>query len=109
MVFLFSLTCHKAAHALVAKLGGDPAAARGGEVITQGVLIVVRTSEEGHREVLGVWVADSENEARRTVGAAVLVLERRYPKLARLLNEPGEEILALYQLAAEHRRRRHSS
>lgn len=36
---------------------------RGGEVISQGVLIVVGISAEGWREVLGVWVADSESEA----------------------------------------------
>jgi putative transposase len=36
---------------------------RGGEVISQGVLIVVGISGEGMREVLGVWVADSESEA----------------------------------------------
>jgi Zn-dependent protease len=30
--FLFSTTCHEAAHALVAKLGGDETAARGGQV-----------------------------------------------------------------------------
>jgi putative transposase len=36
---------------------------RGGEVISQGVLIVVGISAEGMREVLGVWVADSESEA----------------------------------------------
>ena len=33
---------------------------RGGEVISQGVLIAVGVSEKGYREVLGVWVADSE-------------------------------------------------
>ena len=32
MVFLFSTTCHEAAHALVAKLGGDSTAALGGQV-----------------------------------------------------------------------------
>ena len=32
IVFLFSLTCHEAAHALVAKWGGDPTASRGGQV-----------------------------------------------------------------------------
>lgn len=36
---------------------------RGGEVISQGVLIVVGISSEGLREVWGVWVADSESEA----------------------------------------------
>lgn len=32
VVFLFSTTCHEAAHALVAKLGGDETAAHGGQV-----------------------------------------------------------------------------
>jgi Zn-dependent protease len=32
IAFLFSLTCHEAAHALVAKWGGDPTAALGGQV-----------------------------------------------------------------------------
>jgi Zn-dependent protease len=32
IVFLFSTTCHEASHALVAKLGGDPTAAHGGQV-----------------------------------------------------------------------------
>jgi Zn-dependent protease len=32
VVFLFSTTCHEAAHALVAKLGGDSTAALGGQV-----------------------------------------------------------------------------
>jgi putative transposase len=36
---------------------------RGGEVISQGVLIVVGISAQGLREMLGVWVADSESEA----------------------------------------------
>lgn len=32
VVFLLSLTCHEASHALVAKWGGDPTAFRGGQV-----------------------------------------------------------------------------
>jgi Zn-dependent protease len=32
VVFLFSTTCHEGAHALVAKLGGDPTASLGGQV-----------------------------------------------------------------------------
>lgn len=35
----------------------------GGEVLSQGVLIVVGVDAQGLREVLGVWVADSESEA----------------------------------------------
>ena len=36
---------------------------RGGQVISQGVLLAVGVSTEGYREVLGVWLADSESEA----------------------------------------------
>src|SRR5215467_6134014 len=32
LVFLFSTTCHEAAHAFVAKLGGDTTASEGGQV-----------------------------------------------------------------------------
>src|SRR5258705_12444602 len=32
IAFLFSTTCHEAAHALAAKLGGDPTAFEGGQV-----------------------------------------------------------------------------
>jgi Zn-dependent protease len=32
VAFLFSTTCHEAAHALLAKLGGDPTASEGGQV-----------------------------------------------------------------------------
>ena len=32
IVFLFSTTCHEGAHALAAKLGGDPTAFHGGQV-----------------------------------------------------------------------------
>lgn len=32
VAFLFSTTCHEASHALVAKLGGDETAARGGQI-----------------------------------------------------------------------------
>jgi len=35
---------------------------RGGQVVRQGVLLVVGISPEGYREILGVGVADSENE-----------------------------------------------
>ncbi len=35
---------------------------RGGHVIPQGVLLVVGINEDGYREILGVWNADSENE-----------------------------------------------
>src|SRR5437879_2898291 len=32
VAFLFSTTCHEASHALVAKIGGDDTAARGGQI-----------------------------------------------------------------------------
>ncbi|MEQ1352595.1 MAG: site-2 protease family protein, partial [Candidatus Acidiferrum sp.] len=32
VAFLFSTTCHEAAHALVAKMGGDETASEGGQV-----------------------------------------------------------------------------
>jgi len=43
LVFLFSTTCHEAAHALVAKLGGDPTAAEGGQVTLNPVPHVTRS------------------------------------------------------------------
>lgn len=162
---------------------------RGGEVLSQGVLIVVGISTEGFREVLGVWVADSESEAswgevfsnlsRRGLGgvryvvsdnhqgmrkaidrhfqgvlwqrcqvhfvrnilnhtaardkalllatlrsvteAPTLVAARkalqeaietqghRTPKVAALLDDHGEEILAVYQLPEQHRKRMRST
>lgn len=43
VVFLFSTTCHEAAHALVAKLGGDLTAAEGGQVTLNPVPHVTRS------------------------------------------------------------------
>lgn len=162
---------------------------RGGEVISQGVLIVVGIDEQGLREVLGVWVADSESEAswgevfsdlsrrglrgvrylvsddhqgmrraidrhfqgvawqrcqvhfmrnilnhtaardkafvlatlksiteapglvaaRKALTEAVEALGRKAPKAAALLDAFGEEILAVYQLPASHRKRMRST
>src|SRR5438445_689832 len=48
---------------------------RGGEVISQGVLLTVGVSEDGYREVLGVWMADSESEA--SWGEVFSALSRR--------------------------------
>ncbi len=48
---------------------------RGGEVIGQGVLLAVGVSQDGYREVLGVWVADSESEA--SWGEVFSALSRR--------------------------------
>jgi Zn-dependent protease len=49
VVFLFSLTCHEAAHALVAKWGGDPTAALGGQVTLNPI-------PHMRREVLGTII-----------------------------------------------------
>ncbi len=156
---------------------------RAGHVVSQGVLIAVGISEDGYREVLGAWVADSESEsswgqvfgelkqrglrgvgyvvsddhgglvramggifrarcgsaarcifcatrwpvrgAREAAGGGVAEnrqgspgtaggrggdrqaaaeLDQRAPKVARLLEEHGEEILAVYALPEAHRK-----
>lgn len=157
---------------------------RAGHVVSQGVLIAVGISEDGYREVLGAWVADSESESSwgqvfgelkqrglrgvgyvvsddhgglvRAIGRhfqgavwqrcqvhflrnalalcgarekplvagllkavseaparpaaveairqAVVELDQRAPKVARLLEEHGEEILAVYALPEAHRK-----
>ncbi len=43
IVFLFSTTCHEAAHALVAKIGGDLTAAEGGQVTLNPIPHIVRS------------------------------------------------------------------
>ena len=158
---------------------------RAGAVVSQGVLVVVGISEEGYREVLGAWIADSETEAswgqvfgelkqrglrdvryvvsddhrglvravgrhfqgamwqrcqvhflrnalslcgardkplvvgllkniteaetretaQEAMGQAAAELEKRVPKVARLLEEHGEEILAVYALPRAHRKK----
>jgi putative transposase len=158
---------------------------RGGEVVSQGVLVAVGVSATGYREVLGAWVADSESEASwgevfgglkkrgrrgvrylvsddhagmvKAIGRhfqnvvwqrcqvhfvrnalslcgvqqrplvlrlmktitesptreaamaalrqAIVELEKRAPKVARLLEEHGEEILGVYTLPEAHRKR----
>lgn len=161
----------------------------GGAVQSRGVLLVVGISEEGYREVLGVWIADSESEAswgqvfgelkqrglagvryvvsddhaglvkavqrhfqgalwqrcqvhfvRTAMGlvskrdraavaevlktitdaatleaaqkarqAAIEQLRPKHPKVAALMDEHGDEILTVYQLPAEHRKRMKST
>ena len=158
---------------------------RAGAVVSQGVLVVVGISQEGYREVLGAWMADSETEtswgqvfaelkqrglhgvryvvsddhqglvravrrhfqgaawqrcqvhflrnalslcaarekplvvgllkniteaetrqaAQEAIGEVVVELEKRAPKVAQLLEEHGEEILAVYTLPAAHRKK----
>jgi Zn-dependent protease len=43
IVFLFSTTCHEAAHALAAKIGGDSTAAEGGQVTLNPIPHIVRS------------------------------------------------------------------
>jgi putative transposase len=154
------------------------------QVVTQGVLLVVGIGLDGYREILGTWVADSENEtswsevfkelkerslkgvryvvsddhaglrkaidrhfqgvlwqrcqvhfvrnvlsvvnkkdrariiemlheityaqshatARKQMDEAIEALEKSHPKVARMLEEHGEEILTVYQLPLWHRR-----
>lgn len=158
---------------------------RGGSVVSQGVLVAIGISAKGYREVLGVWVAESESEASwgavfgelkqrglrglryvvsddhagmvkaidrhfqgavwqrcqvhfvrnalalcgrqqrpqvlrlmKTVteaatreaalaalAAAIAELEQKAPKVARLLEEAGEQILGVYALPEAHRKR----
>lgn len=43
LVFLLSTTCHEAAHALVAKIGGDTTAAEGGQVTLNPIPHIIRS------------------------------------------------------------------
>jgi Zn-dependent protease len=43
IVFLFSTTCHEAAHALAAKIGGDPTAAKGGQATLNPIPHIMRS------------------------------------------------------------------
>ena len=158
---------------------------RGGQVVSQGVLVAIAISAAGYREVLGCWVAESESEAswgavfgelkerglrgvryvvsddhagmvkaierhfqgavwqrcqvhfvrnalalcgrqqrpqvlrlmkavtesatrqvaQAALGAAIKELEKKAPKVARLLEESGEEILGVYALPEAHQKR----
>jgi len=48
---------------------------RGGQVISQGVLVAIGISAAGYREVTGCWVAESESEA--SWGAVFSELKQR--------------------------------
>jgi len=162
---------------------------QGPHVVSQGVLLVVGIDEDGYREILGTYTANTENEttwsevfgdlqdrglrdvrfvvsddhkglraaidrhfqgvlwqrcqvhflrnvlghvskkdrrwvmdlmraitnaetlpaARQALREAVAALEERYPKVAGLLDEHGEEMLAVYQLPEPHRKRMRST
>jgi putative transposase len=47
--------------------------------------------------------------AREALGEAVRELSDRYPEVARMLDEEGEEMLGVYALPAEHRKRMRST
>jgi putative transposase len=49
--------------------------------------------------------AETLETARAALRQAVAAFEARYPKVARLLDEHGEEMLAVYQLPKPHRQR----
>ena len=53
--------------------------------------------------------ASSLAEARRALLRAVEALTDRYPDVARMLDEEGEEMLGVYALPAEHRKRMRST
>jgi putative transposase len=53
--------------------------------------------------------AECLDEARQALGNAVEQLEGRYPEVARLLEQEGEEMLGVYALPAEHRKRMRST
>ena len=158
---------------------------RGGQIVSQGVLIVVGIDTDGYREVLGAWIFDSESEAswgavfrelkerglqgvsyvvsddhagmvraierhfqgaiwqrcqvhflrnalalcsqqqrplvvrlmktiteaatreaaKTALGTAIAELETKAPKVARLLEQHGEEMLAVYALPEAHQKR----
>ena len=80
-IFLFSTTCHEAAHALAAKLGGDPTAFHGGQVTLNPLPHI-------QRELFGMVLAPilSYALAQNMIGWASApydpTWERRYPRRA---------------------------
>lgn len=88
VAFLFSTTCHEAAHALVAKLGGDDTAALGGQVSLNPVPHI-------QREPVGMVVVPilSFLFTRGMIGWASapfnLEWERRHPRRAALMALAG--------------------
>ncbi len=49
--------------------------------------------------------AETREAAQEAIGQVVVELEKRAPKVARLLEEHGEEILAVYTLPSSHRKK----
>jgi len=48
---------------------------------------------------------ESREAAKAAIGSAIAELEKKAPKVARLLEESGEEILGVYALPETHRKR----
>jgi Zn-dependent protease len=88
VAFLFSTTCHEAAHALVAKLGGDDTAAQGGQVTLNPLPHI-------QREPWGMVLIPilSFIFARQMIGWASAPFDpnwqRRYPRRAALMALAG--------------------
>jgi len=61
------------------------------------------------RSVTGLPIAPSLEAARKAQKEAASALQARYPKVAELLDEHGEEMLAVYQLPEPHRKRMRST
>lgn len=88
VAFLFSTTCHEAAHALVAKLGGDETAAHGGQVSLNpiphiqrepwGMVVIPLLSFFAFRAMFG-WASAPYDPS----------WERRYPRRAGLMALAG--------------------
>ena len=57
----------------------------------------------------GITRSATLEQARRNLREAASELEHDYPRVSRLLDEHGEEILGVYALPASHRRRMRSS
>lgn len=107
VAFLFSTTCHEAAHALVAKWGGDETAASGGQVTLNPVPHI-------QREPWGMVVIPilSFIFARQMIGWASApfdpLWERRHPRRAALMALAGPAanytlmLLAVIGLRAGH-------
>ena len=90
VAFLFSTTCHEASHALVAKLGGDDTAERGGQVTLNpiphikrepfGMVVVpIASCLISHAQYLFGWASAPFNQE----------WERKYPRRAALMAFAG--------------------
>src|SRR3984893_8663590 len=88
VIFLFSTTCHEAAHAFVAKLGGDSTAALGGQVTLNPVPHIRR--EPWGMLVIPILAFLFTNEMIGWASAPFDPLwERRHPKRAALMALAG--------------------